>query len=297
MIVSFKSLIEKAKKSEMVNMVVASAHDYDVLLSIQKAAAEKIIYPILIGNKELIVKIMDMKKLNFEAEIIDCKDDDVASEIAVKMVAKGDAKMIMKGAVSTATVLGSVLNKANGLENSGLLSHVGLFTNVRQKNIVFLTDAGINIAPNLGQKKKIIENAVSVAHKMGIETPKVAPVCAIETVNEKMPATIEAASLSKMSDRGQIKGCIVDGPLGFDNAISVKNAKIKGIKSPVAGRADILLAPQIETANVMYKSLALFAKNEYGGVVAGASAPIVLTSRSDPFDVKFNTIVLASVLS
>jgi len=197
---------------------------------------------------------MEKYKLDFESEIIECRNDELSAEISVRMVAAGEAKMLMKGAVSTATILSAVFNKSFGLENTGLLSHVGLFPNVRRGNIVLLTDAGINIAPNLDAKRKIIENAVSVAHKIGIKIPKVAPICAIETVNEKMQATIDAASLSKMNDRGQIKNCFVDGPLAFDNAISVKNAKQKGINSLVAGRADILLAPQIETANVMYKT-------------------------------------------
>ena len=297
MIISFDDIISKAQANGVKGIAVACAHDSDVLLSLQKAVDEKIVFPILIGNREIIKQKMDKLGLDFAGEIIDCKDDDIAAEISVRLVASGDAKMLMKGAVSTATILGAVLNKKHSLEHSGLLSHVGLFSNVREENLVLLTDAGINIAPTLSQKKKIIENAVSVALNLGIRIPKVAPICAIETVNEKMQATIDAASLSKMSDRGQIKNCIVDGPLGFDNAISIKNATLKGIKSEVAGRADILLAPQIETANVMYKSLALFARNEYGGVVAGAQAPIVLTSRTDPHEVKFNTIVLASVLS
>ena len=212
------------------------------LLSLQKAVDEKIVFPILIGKREIIKQKMDKLGLDFAGEIIDCKDDDIAAEISVRLVASGDAKMLMKGAVSTATILGAVLNKKHSLEHSGLLSHVGLFSNVREENLVLLTDAGINIAPTLSQKKKIIENAVSVALNLGIRIPKVAPICAIETVNEKMQATIDAASLSKMSDRGQIKNCIVDGPLGFDNAISIKNATLKGIKSEVAGRADILLA-------------------------------------------------------
>ena len=190
-----------------------------------------------------------------------------------------------------------VLNKEVGLRTGNLMSHVAVFEIEGIDRLILLTDAAFNTYPDLKQKVQIINNSVMVAKSCGIENIKVAPVCAVEVVNPDMPATVDAALLSKMSDRGQIKGCIVDGPLALDNALSEEAAHHKGITGPVAGRADILLLPNIDVANVMYKTLTYTSNTKNGGILVGASAPVILTSRTDSFETKVNSIVLAALVS
>ena len=205
--------------------------------------------------------------------------------------------MVMKGLVDTATFLRSVLNKEVGLRTGKLMSHVSVFEIEGIDRLILLTDAAFNTYPDLKQKVQIINNSVMVAKACGIENPKVAPVCAVEVVNPDMPATIDAALLAKMSDRGQIKGCIVDGPLALDNALSEEAAHHKGVTGPVAGKADVLLLHDIDVANVMYKSLTYTAKTKNGGILVGTSAPVILTSRADSFETKVNSIALAALVS
>ena len=205
--------------------------------------------------------------------------------------------MVMKGLVDTATFLRSVLNKEVGLRTGKLMSHVSVFEIEGIDRLILLTDAAFNTYPDLKQKVQIINNSVMVAKACGIENPKVAPVCAVEVVNPDMPATIDAALLSKMSDRGQIKGCIVDGPLALDNALSEEASHHKGVTGPVAGKADVLLLHDIDVANVMYKSLTYTAKTKNGGILVGTSAPVILTSRADSFETKVNSIALAALVS
>jgi phosphate butyryltransferase len=213
----------------------------------------------------------------------------------VELVSSGNADMVMKGLVDTATFLRAVLDKEKGLRTGKILSHVAVFDVPALQRIIVLTDAAMNIAPDLMTKKQILENAVGIAKSIGIDTPKVAVVAAVEVVNPDMQPTLDAAVLSKMNDRGQIKGCIVDGPFAIDNALSEEAAEHKGIKSPVAGKADIILVPNIETGNVMYKTLTYTSNAKNGGILAGAAAPVILTSRSDSHESKLYSIALASL--
>ena len=289
-------MISKIKQSETRIVAVVCAHDKDVLMSLKQAVAMKIVKPILIGKVDIIKNIIEENSLQLDAEFIQCDDDKGSSEIAVKMVHSGKAHMLMKGLLSTGTILKAVLNKEWGLRSGGLLSHVAYF----QPQIgrpVLITDAALNITPDLMQKKMIIENSVAAAHKLGIAEPKVALLAAVEAVNPSMQATIDAAVLSKMNDRGQIKGCKVDGPLALDNAVSIEAANHKGITGPVAGFADILVAPNIDVGNAIYKTLAYLSKCEYAGAIIGATAPIVLVSRADSAETKFNSIVFACTLA
>ena len=187
----------------------------------------------------------------------------------------------------------TVLNKEWGLRTGRLLSHFALFEVTTYHKLIAVTDVALNIAPNLKDKIAILNNSVSYLNKLGIEQPKVAVLGAVEMVNESMQATLDAALLSKMNQRDQIKNCIIDGPLAFDNAVSTESARHKGIKSEVAGDTDLLLMPDIEVGNVLYKSLVFFAKAKVASVILGASAPIVLTSRSDSKESKFYSILLA----
>ena len=229
-------------------------------------------------------------------EIVHEADVKKAALKAIELVSSGQADMVMKGLVDTATFLRSVLNKEVGLRTGKLMSHVSVFEIEGIDRLILLTDLTFNIS-DLKQKVQIINNSVMVAKACGIENPKVAPVCAVEVVNPDMPATIDAALLSKMSDRGQIKGCIVDGPLALDNALSEEAAHHKGVTGPVAGKADVLLLHDIDVANVMYKSLTYTAKTKNGGILVGTSAPVILTSRADSFETKVNSIALAALVS
>lgn len=205
--------------------------------------------------------------------------------------------MVMKGLVDTATFLRSVLNKEVGLRTGKLMSHVAVFDIDDYDRLLFLTDAAFNTYPDVKAKAQMINNSVVVAKACGVDMPKVAAVCAVEVVNEDMQATVDAAILAKMNDRGQIKGCVVDGPFALDNAISEEAAHHKGVHGEVAGKADILLLPNIETANVMYKTLTLLSKTRNGGLLVGTSAPVILTSRADSFEVKVNSIALAALVA
>jgi len=249
---------------------------------------------ILVGSAEKINDIAAEQNFDISSfRIVDEKDPKKSAAIATGLVRNGEADILMKGLIDTASLLRAVLNKENGLRTGGLISHVGVFELPGYDRLILVTDAAFTIAPTLSEKKSIIENAVNFMHSLGIEVPKVAPLCAVEVVNEAMPVTIDAAMLSKMNDRGQLKGCIVDGPLAFDNAMSEEAAKHKGIKSPVAGKADILVVPNIETGNVLYKSFVYTTKCKNGAVLLGAKAPVVLTSRADTFETKVNSMALA----
>ena len=297
MVKNIKELVALAKSKGLRKIAVVNADDLDVLTSLRQAAREEIVKPVLFGNAKNIEKKLDDNGFIYEREIVDCKTDEECAEKAVKMISRGDAHMLMKGLVTSSTFMRAALNKEWGLSNNSLLSHITLVIPEKGSKTFLLTDAGINIAPNLMEKKSIAENAIEVAYRLGIEIPIVVPVCAVETVNPKMQATMDAAILSKMSERGQIKRCIVDGPLALDNAISLEAAKHKKISSAGAGLADIILAPNIESGNIIYKALAYLANTQMAALVAGARVPIVLTSRADPAETKYNSIIFASAVS
>ena len=253
---------------------------------------------ILVGDKEKIQEIA--KKIDLDLagyEIMDVKDPKRATLEAVKLVSGGHADMLLKGLVDSATFLRCVLNKEVGLRTGKQMSHVAVFEIEGWDRLFFLTDVAFNTYPELKEKAAIINNAVSVAHACGIEKPKVGVVCPVEVVNPNMPSTIDAALLAKMSDRGQFKGCTVDGPFALDNAISLEAATHKGVKGEVAGQSDILMLPNIEAGNVMYKTLTYFAPCKNGCILVGTSAPVILTSRADSFETKVNSIALAALVA
>ena len=277
-------------------LALAVSEDAHSLEAVNKAFRNGIIDPILVGSKEKTLKIAEEKGLDFAgAQFVDEPIPEKAVEIAVKMVHDKNADFLMKGNIATPSLLKAVLNKEWGLRTGSLLSHFALFELETYHKLIAVSDVAMNIAPNLNDKISIIKNAVGFLNKLGITTPKTAIITAIETVNENMQATIDAALLSKMNQRGQITNCIIDGPLAFDNAISVESATHKKIKSEVAGDADLLIMPDIEAGNVLYKSLVWFAKAKVAAVILGASCPIVLTSRSDTEDSKYDSILLATL--
>ncbi|KRQ87174.1 Phosphate acetyltransferase [Caloramator mitchellensis] len=298
MIKNFDEVLERVRSFSTKKIAVAVAQDEPVLEAVFEAKKMGIADAVLIGDREKILeceKILDIPEDMFE--IIDEKDNTKASIKAVELVSSKKAHMLMKGLVDTATFLRAVLDKEKGLRTGKVLSHVAVFEIPALNKMLLVTDAAMNIAPDLMTKKQILENAVSVAKAIGFEMPKVAVVAAVEVVNPDMQPTIDAAVLSKMNDRGQIKGCIVDGPLAIDNALSEEAAKHKGIKSPVAGHADIILVPNIETGNVMYKTLTYTSNAKNGGILSGAAAPVILTSRADSNESKLYSIALASLVA
>lgn len=298
MIKSFEEVLEKVKNQKTKTVAVAVAQDEPVLEAVNDAKKANIANAILVGDEEKIKAVA--KKINMDVtkfEIVNEPDNKKAALKAVELASTGKADMVMKGLLDTANFLRSVLNKEVGLRTGKLMSHVAVFEIPGFDRLMFITDVAFNMYPDLGQKVDIIKNAVLVAHSIGIENPKVAPICAVEVVNPNMPATIDASILTKMNDRGQIKGCVVDGPLALDNAISEEAAKHKKVSGPVAGKADILLMPNIEAGNVMYKTLTYATKSKNGGILVGTSAPVILTSRSDSRETKMNSIALAALVA
>lgn len=298
MVRNFGDLLERVKCGEMKRIAVAVAQDEPVLEAVIEAKRQGIADAILVGDKEEIVAISKKLKVDIsEFEIIDEKDSKKAALKAVELVSTKKADMVMKGLVDTATFLRSVLNKEVGLRTGRLMSHVAVFQVDAIDRLIFVTDAAFNTYPDLKAKIDIVNNSVQVAKAVGIEMPKVAAICAVEVVNPDMPATLDAANLAKMNERGQIKGCVVDGPLALDNALSEEAAAHKKISGQVAGRADIMLMPNIEAGNVMYKTLTYGANAKNGGILVGSSAPVILTSRSDSFEAKVNSIALAALVA
>ncbi|CRK84055.1 phosphate butyryltransferase [Neobacillus massiliamazoniensis] len=291
------SLIDKATQLNSVTVAVAAAEDTDVIEAVLDAIDRNLANFLLFGDKEKIQAIIDEKNRemasNKQLKIVHADSKTSAAELAVQAVSSKEATVLMKGNIQTNIILKAVLNKEYGLRTGNVLSHVAVFEIPGINRYTIVTDAAMNIDPNLEQKAQIIKNAVSIAHSIGIENPKVAPLAAVEVVNPAMQATIDAAALTMMNRRGQISGCIVDGPLGLDNAVSSLAAEHKGIRSEVAGKADILLVPAIEVGNVLYKSLIYFANAKVGAVIAGAAAPIVLTSRADSAESKLYSLALA----
>lgn len=297
MVKTLDELIELATTKDKKTLSVAVAQDNVVLKAVVEAVKLKIVDAILVGDEEKIVEIALKEKLSLQdIRIINEKNILLAAAKAVDLVTNGEAHFIMKGMLATSDLLKAVLNKDAGLRGRSLLSHVMVYDVPTYHKLLFLTDGGMVPYPDLKEKIEIVKNAVEVAHALHIEIPKVAPICAVEVVNPSMQATLDAAALSQMSKRGQIKGCLIDGPLGLDNAISKEAAEHKGIISEVAGDSDILLVPSIEAGNFLGKSLTYFGKAESAGIIVGAKCPVVLVSRADSAKSKLYSIALGAVV-
>ena len=289
-----KDLIDQEHQPK--KLVLAASEDAHSLNAVVSAAEQKIIRPVLVGDREKTFGMAEILNLDISKyEFIEATSPVDAVITSVKLVHDGEADVLMKGKVGTSDMLKSVLNKEYGLRTGNLLSHFAYFEIEAYHKLIAVTDVAMNIAPNLAEKIEILNNSVRVLNNLGIKNPKVAVLGAIEKVNADMEATLDAALLSKMNQRDQILNCIVDGPLAFDNAISIESAKHKEIKSDVAGDTDLLLMPDIEVGNVLYKSMVFFAHAKVASMIVGASAPIVLTSRSDSEQAKFDSILLAAV--
>ena len=298
MINDFETILEYAKKLGPKTLAVAAAEDDDVLRAVEYARLEGIINAILIGDREKIETILKENCIDSQVYVIlDEKDKVEACKKAVQLVKMGRASTIMKGFVDTSIILKAVLNKETGLPVEGLLSHVGVLKVDRYDRFFIISDSAMNISPTLENKVDIIKNAVKVAHALGNENPKVAIICPVEKVNDKIISTVHAAELVKMNEEDKITGCIIGGPFALDNAVSEEAAKHKGISHPVAGQADVLITPNLEVGNVLNKAMEYFAYTEKAGIIMGAGAPIVLTSRASSSISKLNSIALAVLVA
>ena len=276
---------------------VAAAHDEEVLLAVKDACEMDIIKAILIGEEDKIRKIASEINFNLDnVEVIDESDLKLCAEKAVKLVSSGKADYVMKGLLDTSIILKEVLNKEYGLRTDSLLSHVMIYEVPSYHKLLILTDGGMNINPDVSQKKKIADNAIKAAKSLGIENVKVACLAAKEKVNPKMQATLDADELKSMCKDGMFgNGVVVEGPIAFDLAVSKEACKIKGYESEVGGDADILLVPTIETGNGIGKALTYMANAKSAGIIMGAKAPIVLVSRADTHESKLYSIAYGAI--
>jgi len=294
----FHALMARATQHEPLTTAVAYPCDANALGAAVEAAHAGLIRPILIGPKAEILAVAAAEGLDISPfRIDDVPNSGLAAEAAVKLVQTGKAALLMKGSLHTDELLRAVLAPGSHLRTGRRLSHVYLMDVPSYPRPLLVTDAAVNIAPNLDQKRDIIQNAIDLAHGMGIETPRVALLSAVETINPKLPSTIDAAALCKMAQRGQITGGLIDGPLAFDNAVSPAAAAEKGIVSEVAGRADILVVPDLEAGNMLAKQLTFLGGADAAGVVLGARVPIILTSRADAERTRMASCAVATLLA
>jgi phosphotransacetylase len=278
----YEQLLERCRGLEAIPTAVAWPCDETSLTGAIDAAKQGLITPILVGPAAKIAELAKTHGIDLRGvEVVDVGESHAAAAKATQLVREGKAELLMKGSLHSDEILAAVVAKESGLRGGRRLSHVFLMDVPTYHKVLIVTDAAINIAPTLEDKVDIVQNAIDVARAFGVERPKVAILAAVETVSSRMPATLDAAALCKMAERGQIKGGVLDGPLAFDNAISRDAAKIKGIVSEVAGDPDILLAPDLEAGNMMAKQLSFLANADSAGLVLGARVPVILTSRAD----------------
>ncbi len=298
MIKSFDEILNAARAKGPKTIAVAVAQDIEVLSAVNGAKDLGIANAILVGDKDEILKAAEQCSVDISKfDVIDIKEKEEACRMAVELVSTGKAHIVMKGLVDTSVILKAVLDEKIGLRTGNVLSHVAVFDVPGYDRLFYVTDAAMNIAPNLIQKKQIIENAVQVANALGNDNPKVAVLAAVEKVNPKMQATLDAAELVSMNEAGELTGCTLGGPFALDNAVSVEASKHKGITHPVAGFADILMVPEIEAGNMLYKSMVFFARAKNAGIIVGAKAPVVLTSRADSDEAKLNSIAIGALMA
>ncbi len=298
MIRNMQELLEEARTGEPGRLAVAVAQDSYVLDAVVQAAELGIVAPVLVGDREQIEQILvDLKADPRAYRIVDEADKTEACMVAARLVRDGEADFLMKGIVDTAVIMRAILNRDNGLRTGRMISDVLALEIEGYDHLFLVTDPAMSIAPTLPQKADLVRNAVDIAHALGNDNPKVAVLAAVEKVNEKMPCTVDAAELQAMNERGEIDGCVVQGPLQFDNAVSEEAAKHKGISGAVAGNADIMLVPDIEAGNMLVKAAEFFGHAKKAGVIVGAKAPVALTSRASSAESKLYTIAIARLVA
>jgi phosphotransacetylase len=291
-------LMEAARRREVIDVAVAHPCDDAALTGAVDAARAGLINPILVGPQAKIRAVAEAEGLDLTPyRIVDVPHSHAAAARAVELVRNGEAEALMKGSLHTDELLAEVVNSATGLRTGRRVSHCFVMDVPTYPKPLIVTDGAVNVAPDLKAKRDIVQNAIDLAHVLRIERPLVAILAAVETVNPEMQATIDAACLCKMADRGQITGGIIDGPLAFDNAISVEAAKTKKISSPVAGQADILVVPDLEAGNILAKQLTFLTHADAAGIVLGARVPVILTSRADSVRARMASCAVAVLLA
>ncbi|NLZ54896.1 MAG: bifunctional enoyl-CoA hydratase/phosphate acetyltransferase [Thermoanaerobacteraceae bacterium] len=293
---NFEELIKKVQKSDSPKRVaVVAAQDEHTLQAVFKARKDNIVEPLLIGNKTKIKEVLSYLNENLDEDaIINVEDDTAAAKKAVELIHENKADFIMKGKIQTADLLREVVNKEKGLRTGRIMSHFVFDEIPNYHKLIVTTDGGMVMYPTLEEKKQIIENAVDTLIALGYENPKVAVLAAVEKVNPKMPESVDAALLKEMNKNGEIKNCIVEGPISYDLTMSKESAEIKGYSSPVVGDADILVVPNITTGNILGKALVYSAGAKMAGFIVGAQVPIVLTSRGSTAEEKYLSLVLSA---
>nr|MBC7245315.1 bifunctional enoyl-CoA hydratase/phosphate acetyltransferase [Chloroflexota bacterium] len=294
----FSELMEEAKKVGPKMVAVVAPHEPEILLAAQDAEREGIANCTLVGDRDLIRRLAAEHKIDItKMMIIQEPEPKAAARKVMELLRMGHADLAMKGKLETGDFLRAALDREMGLRVGRLFTHIAVFELPGFDRLLFVTDSGVVVAPTLEQKVEIVQNAIMVAQRLGVTEPKVAILAATEMVNPKIPTTMDAANLAKMADRGQIQGGLVDGPLALDNAISPESVAIKGIKGPVAGYADILVAPDVEAGNMLAKAMTYFAKGKMAGVVVGGKSPLIVASRSDPHETKLVSMGLGVLLA
>ncbi len=293
----YERLIAKAKEVAQMRTVVAHPCDESSLRGAVEASEVGLMRPILVGPEDKVRAVARAHHLDISSlELIDTPHSDAAAAKAVEIIREGGADLLMKGSLHTAELMRAVTSSATGLRTARRISHVFVMDVPHYPETLFITDAAINIAPDLDAKRDIIQNAIDLFTQIGLGEPRVAILSAVETVTSKIPSTIDAAALCKMAERGQITGGLLDGPLAFDNAIDLEAARIKGIRSAVAGRAQILVVPNLEAGNMLAKNLTFLARADAAGIVLGARVPIILTSRADSVRARLASCAVAVLL-
>ncbi|MFN3625490.1 MAG: phosphate acetyltransferase [Hyphomicrobium sp.] len=294
----YERLIVATRGLSALPTAVAHPCDESSLRGALDAAQARLIVPILVGPKDRITQTAEKLSLDISGlKIVDAPHSQAAAEKAVELVRKGAAELLMKGSLHSDELLGAVTRRETGLRTGRRISHVFVMDVPTHADTLFITDAAVNIAPDLMAKRDIVQNAIDLFTGLGLGTPKVAILSAVETVNPAIPSTIEAAALCKMAERGQITGGALDGPLAFDNAISPEAARIKGIRSPVAGHAQILVVPDLEAGNMLAKNLTFLSNADAAGIVLGARVPVILTSRADNLRTRMASCAVAMLLA
>ena len=295
---TLNQVVDAARTCGVARIAVAAGHDPDVLEALNEAEDSRLAEGIFVGDAKKIRAVAESIGYRIpERRVIDEPDELSAARKAIALVRDGDADLIMKGKIGTATLIKAVLDKETGLRGKRLLSQVIVFEIPGFNRLMLMTDAAINIAPTLEQKADICRNAIAVAHVLGIERPNVAALCALELVNQDMPATIDAAALSAMNRRGQITGAYIEGPIALDVPLSRFAAERKGIDSPLVEQTDIFIGPNIEAANILYRAILYFAKGESGGIVVGARVPLILLSRAESAETKIRSIAIGVLMA
>ena len=294
----FEDMIRAARQVGPVPIAVAAAHDPEVLRAVDQAQREGVVEATLVGDWPAIEAYATQVGADLSGmSILHEPEPQRAAQKVVELARNDRARVVVKGQVKTAELLGVALNRHVGIRGQGLLSHVGIFELPSMERLIYLSDSGVVVYPDVYQKLEIVNNVVRVAHLFGVEQPKVAILAASETVHPKIPASIDALALSRMAEQGWVEGAVVDGPLGLELAISPRAAELEGSDSPIAGLADVLIVPNVEAGNIVAKGLQYFAHARMAGLVVGARVPIIISSRADSAETRYLSLAMAVILA